>query len=413
MAGLLLGMIWLNAKLYFPPSVEPDFGKVPRHALAHLAWIREKLEAGAGEEMQQLFPEGYFFSHVLYGLAWVEIGLRSEGKVEDAVSEARWALANIESEKGKAPFSAELPPGHGMFYSGWRNHLLAGIVLLDGEADELAELRARCDELEEALENSPAWPWLASYHGQVWPCDAPPGIHAMRVFDQVEGNGRYADFIHGWLGAVSQNLDPEYGMVTHIADPRTGKPVGVPRGTSQVIVLRFLADIDPGFAHGQYRRFQENFVGNVLGMPGILEYPRGTKGHGDVDSGPLVAGVSVSASVVGMGVAQVYGDHGFSRATSQLGEVLGLPWGIGKRRYLGGVLPVGDAFVVHAMTARPWIGGESGMAVQGTPVSKFWRWGIHLLSAFAGGVLFLLWRWVSKVILARDQRSGIAPGNQC
>jgi hypothetical protein len=324
---LTLVALWVNVRVYLAPMTEPDFGKVPRHAVAHLAWLRGKLVKGAGERMQRLFPEGYFFSHALYGLSWVEIGLRSDEHRDEAVREARWALAKIESEAGKAVFPADLPPGHGMFYSGWRNHLQAGIVLLTEDEAELAQLRSRCDELVQALRDSPAWPWLASYHAQVWPCDTLPGIHAMCVCDRVTGEGRYAEFVAQWVDEVSGNLRPELGMISHVADPRSGKPLGPPRGTSQVVILRFLADIDPAFASEQYRKFQTHFQGHILGVPAILEYPRGTKGHGDVDSGPLVFGVSASATVVGMGTAQIYGDQEFSRAVSQFGETVGFPLG--------------------------------------------------------------------------------------
>lgn len=394
LAFLAVVLLWLNAKLYLPPVAEEDRGKVPRTAEAHLSWLRGELDDGSGEEMQRLFPEGYFFSYGLYGLAWVEIGLRSEEHVDEAIREARWALEKIESVAGRAPFPANLPPGHGMFFSGWRNHLLAGIVLLGKKDLEIARLRNWCDELAIALEAASTWPWLASYHSQVWPCDTPPGIHAMCVFDKVTGEGRYTDFVKRWISAVSGKVDTEYGMLTHLAAPGSGQPVGLPRGTSQTIILRFLADIDPTFASGQYQRFQEHFLTSVWGLPSIREYPKGVDGKGDVDSGPLIAGTSASATVVGMGVAQIYGDHGFSKATSQLAEVAGFPFGFSKRRYLGGILPVGDAFVIHAMTARPWIQEESRFEVEPTSVPLFWRWGIHSVSLVGAVVLLLLWRFV-------------------
>jgi hypothetical protein len=57
-----------------------------------LAFLRDALADGAGEDAQQLYPEGYFFLHVLYGLTWVELGMRSGGH-GTALREARWAWA--------------------------------------------------------------------------------------------------------------------------------------------------------------------------------------------------------------------------------------------------------------------------------------------------------------------------------
>jgi len=54
-----------------------------------LAFLRAALEDGAGEQAQRLFPEGYFFIHVLYGLSWVELGLRAPaGEREPALGRA-------------------------------------------------------------------------------------------------------------------------------------------------------------------------------------------------------------------------------------------------------------------------------------------------------------------------------------
>lgn len=403
--ALALVAFWLNARLYLAPATQSDFDKIPRYAVPHLAWIREALVDGAAEEMQRLFPEGFFFSHVLYGLAWVEMGLRSVEHRDEAVREARWSLAHIASAAGKAAFPPDLPPGHGMFYSGWRNHLQAGIALLTKDKRELDQLRSRSDALVQALTSSAAWPWLASYHNMVWPCDAPPGIHAMCVYDEVTGEDRYADFVTRWISAVARNLDSEYQMIPHIADPVSGLPLSPPRGTSQTIILRFLADIDSEFASVQYRRFQVHFQHSVFGIPSVLEYPSGTKGPGDVDSGPLIAGVSASATVVGMGVAQIYGNYEISRAMSQFSEAIGFPLGIDKRRYLGGVLPVGDAFVVHATTARLWLRKKSDFTVQCKPVSKCWRGGIHLLSILVTVVLVFVWRLSGLARRQSDQKN--------
>jgi hypothetical protein len=48
-----------------------------------LNFIGAALRDGAGERMQTLFPEGFFFSHVLYGMAWTQVGMRQ--KVADAL----------------------------------------------------------------------------------------------------------------------------------------------------------------------------------------------------------------------------------------------------------------------------------------------------------------------------------------
>lgn len=94
-----------------------------------LAFLRAQLDDGAAQEAQQLFPEGFFFLHALYGLAHVELGRTAADPAEDA-REARWALAQLESPAGREPFDAGLTPAYGVFYQGWTNWLRGGVQRL-------------------------------------------------------------------------------------------------------------------------------------------------------------------------------------------------------------------------------------------------------------------------------------------
>ena len=102
---ILIGLLILNLRLYFPRPAAAQ--AVPREAYAELRYLKHALENGAGEEMQRLFPEGDFFTHVLYGLSWVNVGLQlPEGDVNRAMalSEARWAWAELGEQSAIAPF---------------------------------------------------------------------------------------------------------------------------------------------------------------------------------------------------------------------------------------------------------------------------------------------------------------------
>lgn len=102
----------------------------PPGVYRQLAFIRAALQDGAAEQAQRLFPEGYFFSHVLYGLAWVELGHRRPDERAAALREARWALARLDGPAGRAPFDPSLDPPFGVFYRGWSNWLLGGVLSL-------------------------------------------------------------------------------------------------------------------------------------------------------------------------------------------------------------------------------------------------------------------------------------------
>lgn len=97
-----LGALIGTARLVLPATAGPD--AEPPGVRRRLAFLRAALDGGAAEDAQQLFPEGYFFSHVLYGLARVELGMREPAdRRAEALHEARWALARLESAEGRAP----------------------------------------------------------------------------------------------------------------------------------------------------------------------------------------------------------------------------------------------------------------------------------------------------------------------
>ncbi|MGS2648417.1 hypothetical protein [Streptosporangium sp. LJ11] len=366
----LLGTVRLVA-----PATASTTGEPPG-VRRQLTFLRAALDGGAGDQAQSLFPEGYFFLHALYGLSRVELGMREPpGERSAALREARWALARLESPSGRAPFSPDLTPPHGVFYRGWTNWLRGGTLALQPpERRDPAELRRFADDsvaLAEAFGASES-PYLEAYPGKAWPVDSTVAMASLRLHDTLLPS-RYAGTAERWLQAVRRRLDPRTGLLPHEADPGTGAPAEVARGSSQSLGQRFLVEIDPAFAADQYRRFRDHYVVSPLGLgPAVREYPVGMDGPGDVDSGPLPLGVSLSATAVALGAAQVHGDAPLAGALANYGELAGLPidtpW---TKRYAFGLLPIGDAFLAWSKTARPWV--ASPPSPPPASISPWWR----------------------------------------
>ncbi|WP_327104029.1 hypothetical protein [Nonomuraea glycinis] len=353
-----------------PPGVERQ-----------LTFLRAALGAGAGDDAQRLFPEGYFFLHALYGLTWAELGMRRPaGERPVALREARWALARLDSPAGRAPFSPDLTPAYGVFHRGWSNLLRGQVLSLQpaGRRDP-AETRRFADDSAAlgAAFDAAASPYLAAYPGQAWPVDSTVAMASLRLHDTLLP-ARFARTTERWLQEVRRRLDPRTGLLPHQADPDTGDPIEVARGSSQSLIQRFLVDIDPAFAGEQYVRFRDRFLATPLGLgPAVREYPHGMDGPGDVDSGPLPLGISLSATAVTLGAAQVHGDAPLAGALAGYGEFAGLPFGTPwTKRYAFGLLPIGDAFLAWSKTARPWVAALP--APPPAVVSPWWR--VPLLS---------------------------------
>ena len=381
----LLGVI--NVRLYYA-----DYDPQHRDVVAQLRFIKERLQNGAGEEMQQFFPEGYFFTYALYGLTWVDVGLQDSTQVEQAVGEANWALKQLESAQGTAVFSAELTPAHGVFYAGWSNWLRGGIFKLQApnerDADEVERYTREMQELAAAFDASDT-PFLQAYVHQAWPVDSTVAVAALHLHDTLFAP-QFENTIARWVMLAKNKLDPATGLLPHQVDYRTGDLLQGSRGSSQSVIQRFLPEIDAAWAREVYPVFRNTFVATILGVPGVREYPLGTDGFGDVDSGPLLAGMSLSSSVVSVAAARVEGDFALADAMLNVGEALGMPIDLGgSKRYALGVLPTGDAFLAWAKSATPWTTSVPTTSLPSI-VATGWRLPIHAVSLMVVGLLWWL-----------------------
>ncbi|HEY9336676.1 MAG TPA: hypothetical protein VIQ79_19720 [Kribbella sp.] len=329
-----------------------------RGVVKQLAFLRAELEGGADLAAQKQFPEGFFFLNVLYGLSWVQVGIDDPARSAHATAEVRWALDRIASEDGTAPFDASLQPRYGVFYAGWTNWLRGGLIALGhSEAADRDAFSSDSVEIATAFRTAKT-PFLAAYPGQAWPVDSVVAIASLRLYDALVAP-RFDRTARNWVTAAKTRLDPATGLLPHQVVPQ----VSGARGSSQAMIQRFLVDIDPAFARTQYASFKDKFVNGF----GVREYPEGTSGQGDVDSGPLVFGMSLSATVVALGAARIHHDPLADRL-ARTGELVGLPFsGLKTKRYAFGAVPIGDAFLAWSTSARPLVAaaqpeldGESG-----------------------------------------------------
>ena len=335
----------------------PDRGVVAQQ----LAFLDGALRDGAAERMQRDYPEGFLLTHALVGLARAEGALPGD---RDAAADLERALKAIDSPAGRAPFPPKASPPYGAFWSGWSLLVATEHARITQWVEDLDDVRKRAVAVRNALRDSGSG-FLESYPGQRWPCDTVLALAALARADRLVDVPDAEPVIRGWTQRTRAVRDPETGLLPHLLvggdpekPPRGGDEVAEgPRATSQSMILAFEPDYDPDQAAADYTAFVSTFVTRRAGLVGVLEYPRDRPGTGDVDSGPLVLGVSASSSVVTLAAARRNGDRRLARTLEGEAEFLGMPvtWR-GGRRYAAGLIPVGDAFLAWARS-RPF--GES------------------------------------------------------
>ena len=187
-------------------------------------------------------------------------------------------------------------------------------------------------------------------------------------------------------------------------DSVTGNTIVGARDSSQSIISRFLFEIDNKWGFEQYKIYREKFVSDLLGLPAFREYPKGFSGEGDVDSGPLIFGLSASSTSISFGSAIQFNDKNLYMPILQSSEMAGFPmYYSNKKQYLFGLLPVGEEFVVWSKTAIHWIENSNDKYDLDLPdiVSQNWRVMIHVISfliilAFILPIIILIYRMSKK-----------------
>lgn len=330
---------------------------------AQTRWLLDQIDAGAPERMQQLFPEGYLFTVVLTGLALTA----DPAAGDDAAAAGTGMLALADSPLGTAPFAEVDSPRFGAFHSGWTLLLAAQNARVEagpGPVDPVVAeaLRRRAEPLLQALAGSDTG-LLESYPGQTWPCDTVVAVAALHEASRVVPLPGLDEVTARWLGQMEAIRDPASGLLPHRTTPQ-GQVLQGPRATSQSIIQAFWPTIvGRRQATADWLRFRRTFVDRRLGVTAVREYPLGAAGSGDVDSGPLVLGLSASASVVTLAAARAHGDHALASDLDRAAELVGGGVTVlGRRCYAGCQLAVGDAFLAWART-RAWgdpaLGGDA------------------------------------------------------
>ncbi len=138
-----------------------------------------------------------------------------------------------------------------------------------------------------------------SYPDECWLFCNSIGLAAIKVGDYLDGTD-HSEFFARWIASAKANLiDKETGILVSAYD-LSGKSVSDgPEGSTIWLVTHCLQLIDPEFAREQYWLARKHLKADCLGFGYAYEWPGG-KGHDDVDSGPILPLINLSAGSTGL-----------------------------------------------------------------------------------------------------------------
>ena len=160
-------------------------------------------------------------------------------------------------------------------------------------------------------------------------------------------------------------MDSELGLPFSRAHPETLTQIDIPRGCDLSLRIALLAESDPSLARQVYESYVGTFWSDGLIVDGFREWPDGVHRPANADSGPIIEGVGLAASGLGIAAARAVGDERREAIlTAQAYEaVRNLP-NLRALHDPEGVLPndpghfvtgfaVGDAALLFALTWEP------------------------------------------------------------
>ena len=113
-------------------------------AEAQTRYLHRTLAAGAGAEMQALFPEGDFFLRALTAMAEVRTD-------SPDLAAARVLRDSLDRPESVAVFGSGMVPEHGIFQAGWALSVAVDLARASGTPADVDDVRRRAAVIEGAL----------------------------------------------------------------------------------------------------------------------------------------------------------------------------------------------------------------------------------------------------------------------
>ncbi|MFO0665034.1 MAG: hypothetical protein U0174_13860 [Polyangiaceae bacterium] len=248
---------------------------------------------------------------------------------------------------------ASLDSSHGHAYLSYPALAVGMARLLDPDFPK--EVASRHDALIRAYERrllGSKTGLIETYPGEAYPTDVAAVAGAIAVHGRATGVD-HTKVLQHWASNVRRvQIDPRSGLVFQRMDAASGKPHDAPRGSGTGLAAYFAGFADRSVAQALAKGLFAHEA-SWSGFGAIREYAAGYTGHGDIDSGPVVLGVSVSATGFALAPARAWGKHDKFVRIYRTTDLFGMPNSVGGRRTFSSGGPIGNALLLAFLTSGP------------------------------------------------------------
>jgi hypothetical protein len=267
----------------------------------------------------------------------------------------------IEQKKGMyhflMPYAKGRPfvvqPPRSLFLDSEIALMLASRRMVAEKAAYREPLQVRVNEMVRRMESAPVH-CAESYPNECWMFDNTAALAAIRLSDRLDATDHSA-FLQSWLQTAKEQLvDPRTGLLIS-SFTLDGSPRDGPEGSSIWMSAHCLQLVDEEFAADQYRRAKKEIGRELLGFGYAQEWPASWVGAEDVDSGPVIPVLGISAGSSGLALlgSRAFGDSEYFRALMTTMDFAAFPTrNQGRLRYCASN-QVGDAVLLYAAVFGP------------------------------------------------------------
>jgi hypothetical protein len=244
-------------------------------------------------------------------------------------------------------------PARSLFLDGEIALMFAARRALEEKPEYKPLLTGRVNLMAEGLQRNPHRV-LESYPDECWMFDHCVALAAIKLADHLDGSDHSA-LLHDWVAMAKTKLVHRESGLLVSSFTTDGVPLDGPEGSTIWMVAHLLQPVDEAFARDQYERARKELGEVTMGFGYAHEWPQSWPGPEDIDSGPIIPVLKISAGSSGMAFigASAFNDEKFLSALAATLDFAAFPSRkSGALKYCASN-QVGDAALLYAATLGP------------------------------------------------------------
>ncbi len=191
---------------------------------------------------------------------------------------------------------------------------------------------------------------IETYPGQAFPTDVAAVAAAIALHGRATGIDHSRVLAHWARQVRAVQIDPASGFV-HQRMSLDGTPQDVPRGSGTGLAAWYAGFVDRGLA-AQLTSALLAHERTLFGFGAVAEFGERV-GSGDIDSGPVILGVSVAATGFSLAPFRAFGHREAFTRLFRTTTLFGLPARRGEALYFRTGGPIGNALLLAMLTSGP------------------------------------------------------------